>query len=114
MVRKMKESLSLKQGDDTMYQYAQMFNNLCQYGEHHVDTDAKKIERFCDGLKSELYERLNLIEPNSYHELVNKSISKEDAMMKVQKEKKRPNDFVLGDGSGKKFRFVKKNAHGSS
>jgi hypothetical protein len=58
-----------------------------------VDTDAKKMEHFRDGLKSELYERLNLLEPNSYHELVNKAISQEDAMMKVQKEKKRQNDF---------------------
>jgi hypothetical protein len=54
-----------------------------------VDTDAKKMERFRDGLKSELYERLNLLKPNNYHELVNKAISQEDAMMKVQKEKKR-------------------------
>jgi hypothetical protein len=114
MVRKTKELLALKQGDDTVYQYAQKFNILCQYGEHHVDTNAKKMERFHDGLKSELYERLNLLEPNSYHELVNKAISQEDAMMKVQKEKKRQNDFASGDGSGKKFHFVKKNAHGSS
>jgi hypothetical protein len=114
MVRKMKELLALKQGDDTMYQYAQKFNSLCLYGEHHVDTDAKKMERFRDGLRSELYERLNLLEPNSYHELVNKAISQEDAMMKVQKEEKRHNEFASGIGSGKKFRFVKKNVHGSS
>jgi hypothetical protein len=114
MVRKMKELLALKQGDDTMYQYAQKFNSLCQYGKHHVDTDAKKMERFHDGLRSELFESLNLLEPNRYHELVNKAISQEDAIMKVQKEKKRQNDFVSGDGSGKKFRFVKKNANGSS
>jgi hypothetical protein len=79
-----------------------------------VDTDAKKMERFRDGLISELYERLNLLEPNSYHELVNKAISQEDAMMKVQKEKKRRNEFTSGDGSGKRFHFVKKNANGSS
>jgi hypothetical protein len=79
-----------------------------------VDTDAKNIERFRDGLRSELYERLNLLEPNSYHELVNKVISQEDAMMKVQKEKKMHNEFASGIGSGKKFRFVKKNAHDSS
>jgi hypothetical protein len=79
-----------------------------------VDTDAKKMGRFRDGLKSDLYERLNLLKPNNYHELVNKAISQEDAMMKVQKEKKRHNDFASGDGSGTKFHFVKKNAHGSS
>jgi hypothetical protein len=44
---------------------------------------------------------------------VNKAISQEDAMLKVQKEKKRHNEFASGIGSGKKFRFVKKNAHGS-
>jgi hypothetical protein len=83
MVRKLKELLALKQGDDTVYQYAPKFNSLCQYGEHHVDTDAKKMERFCDGLRSELYERLIQLETNSYHELVNKAISQGDAMMKV-------------------------------
>jgi hypothetical protein len=79
-----------------------------------VDTDAKKMEHFRDGLMIDLYERLNLLEPNNYHELVNKAISQEDAMMKVHKEKKRLNDFVSEDGSGKKFCFIKKNAHGSS
>jgi hypothetical protein len=78
-----------------------------------VDTDAKKLECFHGGPRSELYERLNLVVPDSYHELVNKAISQEDAMMKVQKEKKRHNEIASGIGSGKKFRFVKKNAHGS-
>jgi hypothetical protein len=72
------------------------------------------MECFRDGLNSDLYERLNVLEPNNYHELVNKAISQEDAMIKVQKDKKRQNDFVSGDRWGKKFRFVKKNAHVSS
>jgi hypothetical protein len=67
-----------------------------------VDTDAKKMERFCDGLKSELYERINLLEPNSYHELVNKAISQEDAMMKVQKEMDRARNFA----SSRRMRMV--------
>jgi hypothetical protein len=51
-----------------VYQYAQKFNSLCQYGGHHVDTDDKKMERFRDGLNGDLYERLIVLEPNSYHE----------------------------------------------
>jgi hypothetical protein len=70
MDRKMRELLALKQGADTVYQYAQKFNSLCQYGGHHVDTVAKKMERFRDGLDGDLYERLIRLEPNSYHELV--------------------------------------------
>jgi hypothetical protein len=74
-----------------------------------VDTDAKKMERFRDGLDGELYERLNLFEPNNFHELVNKGISQEDAMKKGERDKKRQAGFASGSGTNKKFRFVKKN-----
>jgi hypothetical protein len=109
MDRKMRELLALRQGSDTKYHYAQKFNSLCQYGGHHLDTDAKKIERFRDGLDGKLYERLNLLEPENFHELVNKAISQEDAMKMVYRDKKRPSGFALGGGTNKKFRFVKKN-----
>jgi hypothetical protein len=75
----------LKQDSDTVYEYAKKFNALCQYGGHHVDNNAKKIERFRDGLHGDLYERLNLYEPNSYQDLVNKAISQEDAMSKPRR-----------------------------
>jgi hypothetical protein len=97
-----------------VYRYAQKFNNLCQYGVHHVDTDAKKMERFRDGLDGKLYERLNLLEPENFHELVNKAISQEDAMKKAHRDKKRPPDFASGSETDKKFRFVKKNVPNSS
>jgi hypothetical protein len=112
--RKMKELSTLEQGADTVYQYAQKFNSLCQYGGHHMDTDEKKKECFHDGLDGDLYERLNLLEPNSYNKLVNKAISQKDAMKKAQKDRKRQADFTSGSGSSKKFHFVKKHIHGSS
>jgi hypothetical protein len=74
-----------------------------------VDTDAKKMERFPDGLDGKLYERLNLLEPENFHELVNKAISQEDAMKQAHRDKKRPSGFAPGSGANKKFRFVKKN-----
>jgi hypothetical protein len=74
-----------------------------------VDTNAKKIERLCDGLDGKLYERLNLLEPDSFHELVNKAISQQDAMKKAHRDKKRLSGFASGSGTNKKFRFVKKN-----
>jgi hypothetical protein len=112
MDRKMKELLALNQGSDTVYEYAKKFNALCQYGGHHVDNDAKKIERFRDGLHGDLYERLNLYEPNNYQDLVNKAISQEDAMSKAQKDRKRQARFTAIGGSGKKFRFVQKGTQG--
>jgi hypothetical protein len=114
MDRKMRELLVLRQGSNMVYCYAQKFNSLCQYGGHHVDIDAKKMERFRDGLDGKLYERLNLLEPKNFHELVNKAISQEDAMKKAHKDKKRPSGFATGSGTNKKFLFVKKNVPSSS
>jgi hypothetical protein len=110
----MRELLALRQGSDTVYRYAQKFNSLCQYGGHHIDTDAKKMERFRDGLDGKLYERLNLLEPANFHELLNKAISQEDAMKKAHEDKKRMSGFAPGSGTGKKFHFVKKNVPGPS
>jgi hypothetical protein len=109
MDRKMRESLALKQGSDTMYHYAQKFNSLRQYGRHDMDTNAKKIERFRDGLDGKLYERLNLLEPDSFYELVNKAISQEDVMKKAHKDENMQSGFASGSGTNKKFGFVKKN-----
>jgi hypothetical protein len=40
--RKMRELMNLKQGFNSVYQYAQKFNSLCQYGDYHVDTVKKR------------------------------------------------------------------------
>jgi hypothetical protein len=72
------------------------------------------MERFCDGLDGKLYERLNLLEPNNFHELVNKAISQEDAMKKAHRDKKRQAGVASGSGTNKKFRFVKRNVPNSS
>jgi hypothetical protein len=55
-----------------------------------------------------MYDRLNLLKPENFHELVNKAISQEDAMKKAHRDKKRPSGFAPGSGTNKKFRFVKK------
>jgi hypothetical protein len=68
------------------------------------------MERFHDGQDGKLYERLNLLEPKNFHELVNKAISQEDAMKKAHRDKKRPSGFSPSSETNKKFRFVKKNA----
>jgi hypothetical protein len=108
MDRKMKELLALKQGTDTVYEYAKKFNALCQYGRHHVDNDANKIERFRDGLHGDLYERLSLYEPNNYQELVNKAISQEDATSKAQRNRKRQAGFTATGGQARNSALSRK------
>jgi hypothetical protein len=106
--RKLNELLNLRQGSDSVYQYAQKFNNLCQYGDYYVDTDAKKMDRFHRGLDLELYEMLNTIKTNSYHEIVDLAISQEDSMKRVQNAKKRKVAFKSNNAPKHKFRIVQK------
>ena len=87
--RKLNEFLALNQGTRTVLQYAQAFNHLCQYAGNHTDTDTKKRDRFHRGLNTKLKERLNLVQPNTYNELVNMAITQEDCIVVHRAEKKR-------------------------
>jgi hypothetical protein len=55
---KLVDSLELRQGNRYVYEYIQEFNNLAQYGGHHVDTDAKKAELYHKGLNIQLQDHL--------------------------------------------------------
>jgi hypothetical protein len=89
MDRKLNEFLALTQGNMTVLQYAQAFNDLCQYAGYHADTDEKKRDRFRRGLSTMIRDRLNIVRANSYNELVNMAISQEDCITARQAEKKR-------------------------
>jgi hypothetical protein len=106
MERKLTEFLALTQGNRTVLQYAQMFNNLCQYAGYHADTNAKKRDRFRRGLNTKLKERLNLVKIDSYNELVNMAISQEDCIMAHRAEKKRKATTVPPSAPNQKFRLV--------
>jgi hypothetical protein len=54
MRRKLAEFLDLRQGNRSVYEYIQEFNNVAQYGIHRVDTDVKKVELFHKGLTIQL------------------------------------------------------------
>jgi hypothetical protein len=73
--RKLNEFLALTQGTHTILQYAQAFNDLCQYAGYHADSDEKKINRFLRGLNTKLCERLNTVRADSFNKLVNLAIS---------------------------------------
>jgi hypothetical protein len=70
-------------------QYAQAFNDLCQYAGYHADSDEKKRDCFCRGLNTKLREHLNTVWADSFNELVNLAISQEDCIVAHWAEKKR-------------------------
>jgi hypothetical protein len=98
--------LALTQGNRTVLQYAQAFNDLCQYAGYHVDTDEKKRDRFRRGLSTKLHDRLNTVRANSYNELVNMAISQEDCITARQAEKKRKTPVAGPSAQPQRFRIV--------
>jgi hypothetical protein len=106
MDRKLNEFLTLTQGNRTVLQYAQAFNDLCQYVGYHADTDEKKRDRFRRGLSAKLRDRLNTVRANSYNELVNMAISQEDCITARQTEKKRKTPVAGPSAQPQHFRIV--------
>jgi hypothetical protein len=56
--RKLVEFLELCHENHSVYDYTQEFNNLSQYGGHHMDSDAKKAELYRKGLNIRLQDHL--------------------------------------------------------
>jgi hypothetical protein len=106
MDRKLNEFFALTQGNRTVLQYAQAFNDLCQYAGYHADTDEKKRDRFRRGLSTKLRDRLNIVRANSYNELVNMAISQEDYITARQAEKKRKTPVAGSSAQPQRFRIV--------
>jgi hypothetical protein len=106
MDRKLNEFLALTQGNQTVLQYAQAFNDLCQYAGYHADTDEKKRDRFRRGLSTKLRNRLNTVRANSYNELVNMAISQEDCITARQAEKKRKTHVAGSSAQPQHFRIA--------
>jgi hypothetical protein len=86
-------------------QYAQAFNDLCQYAGYHADTDEKR-DKFRRGLSTKLCDRLNIVRANNYNELVNMAISQEDCITARQAEKKRKTPVVGPSAQPQRFRIV--------
>jgi hypothetical protein len=106
--RKLNEFLELTQGTRTVLQYAQAFNDPCQYAGYHTDSDEKR-DRFHRGLNTKLRERLNTVRVDSFNELVNLAISQEDCIIAHRAEKKRKAPMSGPSAPPQRFRIVSNN-----
>jgi hypothetical protein len=80
MCHKLSEFLDLRQGNHSVYEYTQEFNNLAQYGGHHIDTDEKKAKLYHKGLTIQLQDRLILSLNLSYNNLASAATDQEGTM----------------------------------
>jgi hypothetical protein len=101
MHHRLAEFLDLHQGNHTIYEYTQEFNNLAQYRGHHVDTNGKKVELFRNGLTIQLQDHLILSQNLSYNELASAAIDQEGTMKACEaaEEKKRKRALLGPSGA---------------
>jgi hypothetical protein len=69
MVMKHTEFMKLTQGNKSLTEYLQAFNNLARYATEFVDTDAKKIASFKHGLSPKLMKTMGTSKCATFNEL---------------------------------------------
>jgi hypothetical protein len=114
MCRKLAEFLDLHQGNCSVYEYIQEFNNLAQYESHHVDTDAMKGELFHKGLTIQLQDHLILCQNLSYNELASAAIDQEGVMKACEATEEKKRKRAVSGLSGGSSRAVSGPSGGSS
>src|SRR6266540_875254 len=85
---KLREFMALKQGNRTVQEYVQTFNELARYAPNHVDTDAKKRECFLEGMSPKFWSRLGH-RFEDFNQLVDDAIAMEEDLRLHNLEKKR-------------------------
>jgi hypothetical protein len=67
------EFRNFHRGHRTVAEYIEEFNKLARYAPDDVDTDAKRRERFLDGLNDELAVQLSVVYALNYQALIDKA-----------------------------------------
>jgi hypothetical protein len=73
MSLKKREFHNFRQGHRIVAEYIDEFNKLARYVPDDVDTDAKRRERFLDGLNDELAVQLSVVYAPNYQALIDKA-----------------------------------------
>src|SRR3954466_10598905 len=107
MSLKKKEFHNLKQRHLSVAEYIEEFNNLARYAPDEVDTDAKRKEKFLEGLNDELNLQLDVAYVPTYQSLCDKATILENKMNQVE-NRKRKHKLKNHPGSSKKKHSFKK------
>src|SRR3954469_11024527 len=109
MSLKKKEFHNLKQRHLSVAEYIEEFNNLARYAPDEVDKDAKRREKFLEGLNDELNLQLSVAYVPTYQSLCDKATILENKMNQVEKRKRKRNLKYHSRSSQKKRSFKKSN-----
>src|SRR5436190_1906016 len=95
---KLREFMALRQGNRSVREYVQVFNELARYAPNHVDTDVKKRECFLEGMSPKLRSRLGR-RFEDFNQLVDDAIAMEEDLRLHHIEKKRSRSMAGPSGN---------------
>src|SRR5436853_1177948 len=95
---KLREFMALRQGNRSVREYVQVFNELARYAPNHVDTDVKKRECFLEGMSPKLRSRLGR-RFEDFNQLVDDAIAMEEDLRLHHIEKKKAKATVGSSGN---------------
>ncbi|XP_040385858.1 uncharacterized protein LOC121056120 [Oryza brachyantha] len=97
---KQREFLSLTQGNKSVMEYLREFNHLARYAPDDVNTDARKQNRFMNGLSAEMQLELAAHSFLDFQDLVNRSVVVESKMNNLENERKRKRAAQISAAGG--------------
>ena len=80
MAQKMGEFIRMSQGNKSLSEYLQAFNNLARYATDMVDTEAKKIASFKRGMNPQLLKYMNSSEKGTFTAFVSDCLTQETTL----------------------------------
>ena len=86
---KKEEFRNLRQEDRTLKEYMDDFCLLSRYAPEDIDTDAKRKEKFLNGLKGELKIPLSVAYTSNYQSLLDQAITLDNNMRKEENMKRK-------------------------
>src|SRR5664279_1701768 len=84
-----REFRNLRQYHRSVTEYIDEFSNLARYAPEDVDTDAKRRERFLDGLNDELAIQLSVVHIPNFQSLIDKIIILEGKHKQAENRKRK-------------------------
>ncbi|XP_057465182.1 uncharacterized protein LOC130754911 [Actinidia eriantha] len=109
--KKFKKFIHLKQENMTVMAYKAQFTELARYAPYMVDTKEKKAEKFEDGLRGNIKNRLELFQLPTYAEVVNCALLTERSNEEYYQDRdnKRKGEISKGPGRLNAIQFQKSN-----
>jgi hypothetical protein len=101
MAIKHTEFMKLTQGNKSLIEYLQSFNNLARYATEFVDIDAKKIASFKHGLSPKLMKTMGTSKCATFNEFISDALTQENNNSIYATSKSRKRAFEVGASQSK-------------